>query len=63
VAPGSLIAISVNGRVAATARSFIFQGEDWAGAVVPPSTLRPGPNSIGVYLIGPGGSLTPLGGT
>ncbi len=62
VAPGSLIAISVNGRVAATSRSFLFQGEDWAGAVVPPSTLRPGPNSIGVYLIGAGGSLTPLGG-
>jgi hypothetical protein len=58
----SLIAISVNGRVAATCRSFLFNGDTWAGAVVPPQTLRPGRNSIGVYSIGPGGSLTPLGG-
>ncbi|MGH2981363.1 MAG: hypothetical protein ACRDKV_04885, partial [Solirubrobacterales bacterium] len=63
VRPGSLIAISVNGRVAATCRSFLFDGETWAGAILPPSTLRPGPNEIGVYSIGPGGSLTPLGGT
>jgi hypothetical protein len=58
----SLIAISVNGRVAATCRSFLFNGDTWAGAVVPPQTLRPGRNSIGIYSIGPGGSLTPLGG-
>jgi hypothetical protein len=63
VPQASEIAISVNGTVAATCRSFHFDGEDWAGAVIPPSTLRPGQNSIGVYLIGPGGSLTPLGGT
>jgi hypothetical protein len=59
---GRLIAISVNGRVAATCRSFLFKGDTWAGAVVPPSTLHRGRNSIGVYLIGAGGSLTPLGG-
>jgi hypothetical protein len=62
VQAGSLIAISVNGRVAATCRSFLFNGDTWAGAVVPPPTLHPGRNSIGVYLIGAGGSLTPLGG-
>jgi hypothetical protein len=62
VPAGSLIAISVNGRVAATCRAFLFEGDTWAGAVVPPQTLHRGHNSIGVYLIGPGGSLTPLGG-
>jgi hypothetical protein len=59
----SLIAISVNGRIAATCHSFLFKGDTWAGAVIPPQTLHTGSNSIGVYLIGPGGSLTPLGGT
>ncbi len=58
----SLIAISVNGRVAATSRSFLFNGDTWAGAVIPPQTLRQGHNSIGIYQIGPGGKLTPLGG-
>jgi Sulfatase len=62
VPDGSLIAIAVNGRVAATCRSFLFDGDTWAGAVVPPQTLHRGHNSIGVYLIGPGGTLTPLGG-
>jgi hypothetical protein len=62
VPAGSLIAISVNGRVAATCRAFLFNGDTWAGAVVPPQTLHRGHNSIGVYLIGPGGSLTALGG-
>jgi hypothetical protein len=62
VKPGSLIAISVNGRVAATCRAFLFNGDTWAGAVVPPQTLHPGRNSIGLYLIGSGVSLTPLGG-
>jgi len=62
VSGNSLIAISVNGRIAATCHSFLFNGDTWAGAVIPPQTLHPGPNSIGVYLIGPGGSLTPLGG-
>jgi hypothetical protein len=58
----SLIAISVNGRVAATCRSFLFSGDTWAGAVIPTQTLRNGRNSIGIYLIGPGDRLTPLGG-
>jgi hypothetical protein len=67
VPDGSLIAIAVNGRVAATCRSFPFTppeggGDHWAGSVIPPQTLHPGHNSIGVYLIGPSGTLTPLGG-
>jgi hypothetical protein len=63
VKPQSVIAIAVNGRVAATSSAFLFEDEIWAGAIVPPQTLRPGPNSVGFYLVGPGGSLTPLGGT
>lgn len=63
VRPQSEIAIAVNGRVAATDRAFLFDGDTWAGAIVPPQTLRPGPNSVGFYLIGTGGNLTPLGGT
>jgi len=62
VKPASFIAISVNGRVAATCRAFLFNGDTWAGAIVPPQTLRQGRNSIGIYLIGPGHRLTPLGG-
>jgi hypothetical protein len=62
VAGGRPIAISVNGRVAATCRSFLFKGDTWAGSIVPPQTLHRGRNSIGVYLIGAGDRLTPLGG-
>jgi hypothetical protein len=63
VKPQSVVAIAVNGRVAATCRAFLFDGDTWAGAIVPPQTLRPGANSVGFYLVGAGGSLTPLGGT
>ena len=63
VKPQSLIAIAANGRVAATARAFLFDGKTWAGAILPPDSLRPGSNSVGFYLVGTGGELTPLGGT
>jgi hypothetical protein len=62
VAAGSEIAIAVNGRVVATCRSFLDEGDLSFGAVVPPFTLRAGRNDIGIYAIGPGGTLTPLGG-
>jgi hypothetical protein len=58
----SLIAISVNGRIAATTRAFLFNGDTWAGAIIPPQTLKGGHNSIGIYSIGAGNQLTPLGG-
>lgn len=60
--PGSLIAITVDGRVAATASAFLDDGTLSYGAVIPPSLLRPGRNSIGIYLVGPGSALIPLGG-
>lgn len=63
VRPQSVIAVAVNGTVAATARAFLFEGDTWAGAIVPPQTLRPGRNSVTFHMVGPGGSLTPLGGT
>jgi hypothetical protein len=62
VEKGREIAIAVNGRVAATARSFLLYGDIWAGAIVPPQTLHPGKNSVGFYLVEGGGELIPLGG-
>jgi hypothetical protein len=51
---GSVIAIGVNGRIVATCRAFRFKGRTRWGAVVPPSALRRGVNSIGVYVGRPG---------
>ncbi|MGH2980635.1 MAG: sulfatase-like hydrolase/transferase, partial [Solirubrobacterales bacterium] len=59
---GEVIAIGVNGRIAATCRAFRFRGRTRWGALVPPSSLRAGRNSIGVYLVR-GRRLVPLGGT
>ncbi len=50
-AAGSVVAIGVNGRIVATCRAFHFKGETRWGAVVPPSTLHRGSNSVGVYLV------------
>jgi hypothetical protein len=60
--PGDLIAIAVDRRVAATCRAFLDGGELSYGAVVPPHLFHPGRNDIGVYAVGPGDTLTPLGG-
>ena len=60
--PGDLIAIAVDRRVAATCRAFLDGGELSYGAVVSPHLFHPGRNDIGVYAVGPGGTLTPLGG-
>ena len=59
---GEVIAIGLNGRIVATCRAFRFAGRTRWGAVVPPSRLRSGSNSVGVYLAN-GGRLVPLGGT
>jgi Sulfatase len=50
-AVGKVVAIGINGRIAATCRAFRFGGRTRWGAVVPPSTLHPGANSVGVYLV------------
>lgn len=62
VRQASPIAVSVNGRVAATGRAFLEDGEMKYGVIVPPAVFRPGRNEIGVFEIGPGDALTPLGG-
>ena len=62
VNPGTVIAITVNGVVEATCRAFLDEGSGRYGAVVPPSAFSSGRNQIGVYAVGPGNSLTPLGG-
>jgi len=62
VEPNSLLAIAVNGRVAATTRAFLYKGKDRFGAVVPAASLRNGRNEVDFYLVTPAGALTPLGG-
>lgn len=57
----AIVAIAVNGRVRATARSFELRGKIHFGALVDPAALRPGGNEIGIYLA-EDGRLTPLGG-
>jgi len=57
-----VIAVSVNGRIAATCRAFLDEGTLSYAAVVPPQLFRPGRNEIGVYQAAPGGSLISLGG-
>jgi hypothetical protein len=59
---GTLIAISLNGRVAATTRSFVDDGTVRYGAVVPPSAFVEGENPVGIYEVS-GTALTPLGGS
>jgi hypothetical protein len=58
---GAVLAIAVNGRVAATCRAFRFHGRTRWGAVVPPRSLRRGSNTVGVFLVR-GKRLVPLGG-
>jgi hypothetical protein len=50
-AAGHVLAIAVNGRIVATCRAFRFQGRTRWGAVVPPSALRQGANSVAVFRI------------
>jgi hypothetical protein len=57
-----MIAVSVDGRIAATCRAFLDEGTLSYAAVVPPQLFGPGRNEVGVYAAGPSGSLTPLGG-
>jgi hypothetical protein len=62
VAAGTPLAIALNGRVAATGRAFVHEGDVRYGAVVPPGALRRGSNPVGIYEIR-GSSLIPLGGS
>jgi hypothetical protein len=61
-AAGSVVAIGVNGRIVATCRAFRFKGRTRWGAVVPPSTLHSGSDSVGIYLVR-GNRLVRVGGS
>jgi Sulfatase len=50
-AVGKVIAIAINGRIVATCRAFRFGGRTRWGAVVPPSSLHRGANSVGVFRV------------
>jgi hypothetical protein len=63
--PGRDIAVAVNGRIAATGKTFtLAEGEEgeFFSVMIPPDSLRDGRNRIEVYEISPSGSLTRLGG-
>ncbi|MGH3117783.1 MAG: hypothetical protein ACRDQ2_11875, partial [Gaiellales bacterium] len=54
------LAVSVNGRVVAVARSFVFEGEERLSVLVPESALRSGANDVELYWVtrGPADGLT-----
>jgi hypothetical protein len=54
------LAVAVNGRVEATTRVYRDGGRSLYAALVPPSSLRQGPNEIAVLEVLPGGELRPL---
>lgn len=51
VEPGSLIAIEVNGRIAAAGPAFDLEGTTTYSILLPPRALRPGENEIAVHLV------------
>jgi hypothetical protein len=51
------LAVAVNGRVAATTRVYRDGGRPVFAALVPPSSLHPGANEIGVFAVLPGSRL------
>ncbi len=59
--PDAELAVAVNGRVEATTRVYRQGGRPRYAALVPPSSLRPGTNTITVLEVLPGGELEPLG--
>ena len=56
--PGSVLAVAVNGRIAQTTRAY---GNRYA-ALVPPSALHAGKNSVATFQVLPTGELRPLRG-
>jgi hypothetical protein len=55
--PDTDLAIAVNGRVEATTRTYRDGGRSLYAALVPPSSLRHGPNTVAVLEILPDGEL------
>jgi hypothetical protein len=59
--PGAVVAVAVNGRVAATTRVFTDGGQRQYSAMLPPWRLRAGANDVGVLLVLPGDRLRAIG--
>jgi hypothetical protein len=59
--PGAELVVAVNGRVEATTRVYGNEGRSLYAALVPPTSLRDGPNQIAVLEVLPGGELRSLG--
>jgi Sulfatase len=55
--PGSVLAVAVNGRIAQTTRT--YDGDQYA-ALVPPSSLHAGENTVTTFVVLPTGELRPL---
>jgi len=60
--PETVLAVAVNGRVEATTRVYRDGGRSVYAALVPPSSLHEGPNTITVSSVLPGGELRPVDG-
>ena len=54
------LAVAVNGRVRATTRSHRDGGRSVFAALVPPTSLREGPNVVTVFEVLASGELRPL---
>jgi hypothetical protein len=61
VEPDTVLAVAVNGRVEATTRAYRDDGRSVFAALVPPSSLRAGPNAVTVFEVTAGGELRPVG--
>lgn len=48
---GAEIAVSVNGRVAAIARSFLWRGRAWIDTTLLPDAIRPGKNEVAFLVL------------
>jgi Sulfatase len=55
-APGWDLAVALNGRIAATARTYDSLGETRFAAMMPETALRAGRNDVAVLVVGDGGS-------
>jgi Sulfatase len=55
VSGGEDVGVAVNGRIAATTRTFSFAGDTFVSALLPVSAFRPGANSVRLYVVREGG--------
>ena len=58
VGGNQVVAVSVNGKIAATTRTFRYDGEMRFGAMIPPSSYRRKNNSVAIFRVGGGDHLT-----